>query len=500
MESILKNESLPLKNKGWYKKKLFVYNFLDKPSTKLSYVYHVIVLLIIVSNTTLGIISTVDLLEYNTKVRLALLVYEFVLLIFFLLEYFIRLLVCSANVKYRGVRGRLVYIKTFYMVVDTLVIITSVITVSVHINATYITVVRYARLFQILRFIRMDRSRGDLHTMWQAIYSHRKELLICYFFCAVVLLLGSHVIFIMERNIVSSEGRIDNMLNGLYWGIITFTTIGFGDYTPHTWYGKLITGLLSLVGCAFFALPAGILGSGFALQVSKQKKEKGSIKVRNPAAFLIQCAWRSYAVRNSNLKATWRYFLNQKVAAKAKAKAAKPKYIKVDITAISDFNAVIPNKVIDDVTVSDSLITKPKPNSSNKQFDNKMIGLKKVKKKPEQVDNFVELLDIFQKIYDDNNWLTDKIHIKYKLVYKFLTILKLILASRSFSDTRYPYVNIEHILQASNLSLSCSLSHLKDTKKSLAIIFSEINELKQEIRDLKNKNLETIIDNEKNNL
>ena len=471
-------------HKKWHKEKLFVYNFLDKPRTKLSYVYHVFVLLIVISNMAVSIASTVENLEISAKFRLILFVYEFVLLIFFILEYFARLFVCSANVRYRGVHGRLVYIKTFYMLIDTLVIITSIITIILHVNATYIAILRYARLFQILRLLRMDRTRGDLQTMWRAIYSHRKELLTCYFFCAVVLLLGSYVMFILERSIESSDGRIDNMLNSLYWGMITFTTIGFGDYTPHTWYGKLITGFLSLVGCAFFALPAGILGSGFALQVSKQKKEKGSIKVRNPAAFLIQCAWRSYAVRNSNLKATWRYFLHQKVAAKAKANAAK-KYIKVDITATSDLNAVIQNKVIDDVTYIDSLTTKSKPNSSNKQFDNKMIGLKKVKKKPKQVDSFDDLLVVFQKKNDNDNWLANNIHIKYKLVYNFLTILKLILATRTFSDTRYPYVNIEHILQVNNLNLSCSLSHLREIKSTMGIMLSELNDLKSEIRELK---------------
>ncbi|XP_012564418.1 potassium voltage-gated channel subfamily KQT member 5 [Hydra vulgaris] len=471
----MENISTYSRNKKWYKQKKFVYNLLDKPRTKLAYTYHIVILLIIIGNMFLSFASTIPEIKLKFEVQLLLFVYEFVLLIIFIVEYFIRLSVCSSNVMYRGLSGKLIYIRSFYMVIDIIVIISSIIIVFSNVKSPNLSFLRYVRIFLILRLLRMDRTRGDLHTMWHAIYSHRKELLTCYFSCIVVLLLGSYAVFLIESNRVPSDGRINNMITGLYWGIITFTTIGYGDYTPHTWYGKLITSLLSMVGCAFFALPAGILGSGFALQVSKQKKEKGSIKIKNPAALLIQCAWRGYAVRNPNLTATWSYFLMKKVAAKEKAEAANQKVY------ASNFIALVPDKEV--IEVANQQIKKSKTKALNKPSNDKIMGIK-LKKNPKPYSGFEDLIDIFQKNRGSNNWSMD-IQIKYKLVYSFMTILKLILASKSFSDTRYPYVNIEQVLQTNNNTLSCSLSHLREMKSVTGMILSELNDLKKEIRELK---------------
>lgn len=69
----------------------------------------------------------------------------------------------------------------------------------------------------------------------------------------------------------------------------------------------MVASLSSMAGIAFFALPAGILGSGFALKVQEQQRQKHMIRRRVPAANLIQCLWRCYAVSEGHESAaTWR--------------------------------------------------------------------------------------------------------------------------------------------------------------------------------------------------
>ncbi|GFQ78126.1 potassium voltage-gated channel subfamily KQT member 5 [Trichonephila clavata] len=88
---------------------------------------------------------------------------------------------------------------------------------------------------------------------------------------------------------------------------ITLCTVGYGDTVPITWPGKLIAAFCALLGISFFALPAGILGSGFALKVQQQQRQKHMIRRRVPAATLIQCLWRCYAADpNSMSVATWK--------------------------------------------------------------------------------------------------------------------------------------------------------------------------------------------------
>jgi len=63
----------------------------------------------------------------------------------------------------------------------------------------------------------------------------------------------------------------------MWWGIVTLATIGYGDVYPVTSLGKFIGALVALVGIAVYALPAGILASGFAEEVAR-KKEKERIR------------------------------------------------------------------------------------------------------------------------------------------------------------------------------------------------------------------------------
>ena len=94
--------------------------------------------------------------------------------------------------------------------------------------------------------------------------------------------------------------------DSLWWGFITLTTIGYGDKVPQTSIGKAIAAFFAVLGMAFFALPAGILGTGFALKVQEQHRQKHFARRRNPAAYLIQCVWRNYAADEESASiATW---------------------------------------------------------------------------------------------------------------------------------------------------------------------------------------------------
>ena len=95
--------------------------------------------------------------------------------------------------------------------------------------------------------------------------------------------------------------------HALWWGVITLCTVGYGDSVPVTWKGKIMASFCAICGISFFALPAGILGSGFAPKVQQQQRQKHMNRRKVPAATLIQCLWRCYAAdENSSSEATWK--------------------------------------------------------------------------------------------------------------------------------------------------------------------------------------------------
>nr|VZI51249.1 unnamed protein product [Spirometra erinaceieuropaei] len=117
------------------------------------------------------------------------------------------------------------------------------------------------------------------------------------------LIFSSFLIYLIEKK---ENQKISSYADALWWGVITLCTVGYGDTVPQTWIGKLIAGCCAVAGVSFFALPASILGSGFALKVQQQQRQKHLIRRRIPAATLIQCLWRCYAAdKRSTSKATW---------------------------------------------------------------------------------------------------------------------------------------------------------------------------------------------------
>uniref|UniRef100_A0A8C5G8W8 Potassium voltage-gated channel subfamily KQT member 2-like n=1 Tax=Gouania willdenowi TaxID=441366 RepID=A0A8C5G8W8_GOUWI len=174
-------------------------------------------------------------------------------------------------------------------------------------NVFATSAIRSLRFLQILRMIRMDRRGGTWKLLGSVVYAHSKELITAWYIGFLCLILASFLVYLAEKE---DNEQFETYADALWWGLITLTTIGYGDKFPITWNGRLLAATFTLIGVSFFALPAGILGSGFALKVQEQHRQKHFEKRRNPAAGLIQAAWRVYATNlsRSDLNSTWDYY------------------------------------------------------------------------------------------------------------------------------------------------------------------------------------------------
>ncbi|KAI6241887.1 KCNQ potassium channel [Aphelenchoides fujianensis] len=157
--------------------------------------------------------------------------------------------------------------------------------------------IRGLRFFQILRMLRIDRRAGTWKLLGSVVWAHRQELLTTLYIGFLGLIFFSFLVYICEKNF---NENFTSFADALYWGVITLTT----------WPGKVIGSCCSLMGISFFALPAGILGSGFALKVQQHQRQKHLIRRRVPAARFIQCLWRHCcAAPESRSQATWKIYL-----------------------------------------------------------------------------------------------------------------------------------------------------------------------------------------------
>ncbi|EDW71961.2 uncharacterized protein Dwil_GK10691, isoform C [Drosophila willistoni] len=281
-----------------------LYNFLERPRGLHAIFYHVMVFLMVFTCLALSVFSTIR--EYEEDAVYILFRMEILVVIWFTLEFGARLWSSGCRSRYQGCLGRLKFVKRPFCIIDIVTILASIVVLGMGTSGQVFatSALRGLRFFQILRMVRMDRRGGTWKLLGSVVYAHRQELITTMYIGFLGLIFASFLVYMWEKDV---NDKFSNFAQALWWGVITLCTVGYGDMVPITWQGKLIASCCALLGISFFALPAGILGSGFALKVQQQQRQKHMIRRRQPAATLIQAVWRCYAADEHSVSvATWK--------------------------------------------------------------------------------------------------------------------------------------------------------------------------------------------------
>ncbi|XP_049880009.1 potassium voltage-gated channel subfamily KQT member 1 isoform X3 [Pectinophora gossypiella] len=281
------------------------YNFLERPRGVKAVLYHMIVFLMVFMCLSLSVFSTIE--EYEAKAGIVLFYMETVVVIWFAIEFFLRLWSSGCRSRYQGSMGRLKFLRRPFCIIDVTTILASLVVLGMGSSGQVFaaSALRGLRFFQILRMVRMDRRGGTWKLLGSVVYAHRQELITTLYIGFLGLIFASFLVYLAEKDV--TDTKFKNFAEALWWGVITLCTVGYGDMVPQTWQGKFIASFCALLGISFFALPAGILGSGFALKVQQQQRQKHMIRRRQPAATLIQALWRCYAADEHSMSiATWK--------------------------------------------------------------------------------------------------------------------------------------------------------------------------------------------------
>uniref|UniRef100_A0A3Q2Z625 IKs producing slow voltage-gated potassium channel subunit alpha KvLQT1 n=1 Tax=Hippocampus comes TaxID=109280 RepID=A0A3Q2Z625_HIPCM len=285
-----------------------VYNFLERPSGWKCFVYHFTVFLVVIACLILSILSTMPI--YHLFSFSVLFWVEISLVVFLGLEYIFRLWSAGCRSMYVGFCGRLRFARKPIIIIDLIVVVSSIIVLAVgsegQVFAT--SAVRGIRFLQILRLLHVDRQGGTWRLLGSVVSAHRQELITTLYIGFLCLIFASYLIYLAERE---TTGMLETYADALWWGVVTVTTVGYGDVIPLTWLGKIIASCFSVFAICFFALPAGILGSGFALEVQQKQRRKHFNRQIPAAARVIQTSWRCFAMENCN-SATYKMFLRKR--------------------------------------------------------------------------------------------------------------------------------------------------------------------------------------------
>jgi voltage-gated potassium channel len=192
--------------------------------------------------------------------------FERVSLWIFAAEYLLRLWSCTALPKYQGaVRGRARLAVTPLALIDLLAILPLLPFVGGDFRS-----VRALRLFRVFRVAKMARYSRSLRLFGRVFREHATELVTVLLFLAALLVLASSLMYYAENE--AQPEAFSSIPAALWWSIATLTTVGYGDVVPITTAGKILAGVIAVLGIGMFALPTSILGAAFVKEISSGER------------------------------------------------------------------------------------------------------------------------------------------------------------------------------------------------------------------------------------
>jgi voltage-gated potassium channel len=124
------------------------------------------------------------------------------------------------------------------------------------------------RLLRLLRILKLARYTPALALFAAVIRNESRPLLATFLVVAVLIVLESALMYVLERD--AQPKVFASIPHTMWWAIVTIATVGYGDMYPVTPAGKMFGGAVMVIGIALFAVPAGILATGFASEIRKR--------------------------------------------------------------------------------------------------------------------------------------------------------------------------------------------------------------------------------------
>lgn len=200
--------------------------------------------------------------------------------IIFTIEYGLRVWTSVENPKYKHRRKG--YIFSSMAIVDLLSILPFYLVIILGYTPIDLLFLRMIRLFRLFRLLKIARYLKALNIMQAVLRERKEQILVSVMFILFLLVIVSTVMFYVENE--AQPDAFSSIPATMWWGIETLTTVGYGDMIPITVYGKILGGMIAILGIGLFALPAGIFSSGLTdhMHSGKNKNTKNDPLTRCP--------------------------------------------------------------------------------------------------------------------------------------------------------------------------------------------------------------------------
>ena len=128
---------------------------------------------------------------------------------------------------------------------------------------------RVLRTLRLLRIFKLSNYNTAIEDLFSAVYEERKSFIAALYLFVIAFVLTSSLIYYAENEV--QPDKFASIPDAMYWSLITLTTVGYGDVSPLTWIGKVISVATALMGVSVVALLTGILANAFSTQIARRR-------------------------------------------------------------------------------------------------------------------------------------------------------------------------------------------------------------------------------------
>ena len=197
------------------------------------------------------LVVMLDSVPGNSNTLLTILhVLEWVLTVLFTIEYALRIWSTRDPIK---------YITSFYGIIDLLSVLPTYLSL-IFVGSQYLIVIRILRLLRVFRILRLISFVKEARMLIFALKDSRQKLTIFMVSVFVLDIIIGTLMYLIE----GPENGFASIPLSIYWAIVTMTTVGYGDISPHTVLGQMLASVVMLLGYTIIAVPTGIVSASIA--------------------------------------------------------------------------------------------------------------------------------------------------------------------------------------------------------------------------------------------
>ena len=184
----------------------------------------------------------------------------------FTVEYLLRIYASADNDAANPMRSRWKFASSFSGLVD----LVSILPFILEVLFANLFDMRFLRIVRLVRLLKLSRYNKSTSTMFLVIKRELPVLAASSFIMMMLVFITAAMGYLLERG--AQPDKFEDIPTAMYWAVVTLASVGYGDITPITPAGRLLTVLLALVGIGVFAIPAAIMSSAFTDQLRVERE------------------------------------------------------------------------------------------------------------------------------------------------------------------------------------------------------------------------------------